>query len=1007
MATVYLAHDLKHRRPVALKVLHPELAATVGPARFLREIEVTAGLDHPHILPMLDSGDAGGLVWYTMPYVEGESLRDRLRRELQLPLDEAVRITCEIADGLEYAHRHRVVHRDIKPENILLAHGHARVADFGVAQALESAGGDRLTGTGLAIGTPLYMSPEQCGGGELDGRSDLYSLGCVLYEMLAGEPPFSGRTPQAIIAKRLSDAAPTVRRIRPTVPPHLDSALTKALAPVPADRFATIGGFAHALVSGQPVSQARHLPVPAVLALYVLVTLAVLLVAYLLTNALGLPNWVPRGALVLSAAGLPIILVTAGLQRRALRATTEGRRQQSSPAPWLTWRRALSGGALAFAALGMVTVGFMALRALGIGAVGSLLGAGVFKERERLVLADFQNATPDSLLSNAVTTAFRIDFAQSPVVTLVPATRIAEVLTRMKRAATARFDPMLAREVAVREGIKGVVSGEIAKVGAQYVLSVQLVSAGDGEVLAARRETASDSTELIAAIDQLSKRLRERIGESLRTIRRNPPLSRVTTGSLEALRKYAQATHAGNVAGDLERAISLLEAAVAIDSGFAMAYGAMGQFLLNSGAGWDRYAEQIRRGHAHLDRLTERERYLMLGDYYTGITYELEKAVAAYRSVLETYPDDLEALNNLGLVYRNAGDFVRAEPLFERAVATDSLPWQPSWNLVWIRVGLGKRREAEATYERLANRFPDIPLVLWLGALLASSGGDYAGAEIRARALVERQGMNPHWRAEGSRQIAHLALLRGMLVEGERHLRQALKADIEAGSPAARLDGAVSLASLNVRFRGEAARGLVEVDTALARYPLDSLKPLDRPYVSLAAIYAAAGKPEKARTLLTQYEQVVKPEERREAEPERHNAWGEVAMAEGRFQDAIDEFRKQRGTSGCHEPGELAVGTTCGLADLGRAYDRLGQPDSAIANYERYSTMPDLFRVYNDARELAGSYQRLGELYEARQDREKARQYYSRFMDLWKNCDPELRPAVTEVRRRLAGLAGD
>jgi eukaryotic-like serine/threonine-protein kinase len=251
MATVYLAHDLKHDRPVALKVVHPELAATLGPERFLREIHTAARLRHPHILPLFDSGEAAGQLWYATPFVAGGSLRDRLRREVQLSIDDALRITGEVAQALDCAHRHGVIHRDIKPENILLEDGQAVVADFGLARAVDAAGGERLTGSGLALGTPAYMSPEQAGGERsLDGRSDVYSLGCVLYEMLAGEPPFTGPTPRAVIAKRMLDPIPHVRTARENVPEAVEQAIIKALAKVPADRFPTAGGFAAALHGG-------------------------------------------------------------------------------------------------------------------------------------------------------------------------------------------------------------------------------------------------------------------------------------------------------------------------------------------------------------------------------------------------------------------------------------------------------------------------------------------------------------------------------------------------------------------------------------------------------------------------------------------------------------------------------------------------------------------------------------------------------------------------------------
>ena len=248
MATVYVAHDVKHRRPVAVKVLRPELAAVLGPARFLREVEIAARLNHPHILPLYDSGEADGYLFYVMPYVAGESLRQRLAREKQLPVDEALTITRQVAAALSHAHAQNVVHRDVKPENILLYEGEAMVADFGIALAVSAVAGERLTETGLAVGTPEYMSPEQSvGEREIDARSDVYSLACVLYELLAGEPPYTGRTAQAIMAKRFVDPVPAVRRLRTTISAGVEAALMKALARAPADRFASAGAFAEAL----------------------------------------------------------------------------------------------------------------------------------------------------------------------------------------------------------------------------------------------------------------------------------------------------------------------------------------------------------------------------------------------------------------------------------------------------------------------------------------------------------------------------------------------------------------------------------------------------------------------------------------------------------------------------------------------------------------------------------------------------------------------------------------
>jgi len=250
MATVYLADDVKHHRLVAVKVLRPELAASIGAERFLREVEIAARLNHPHILALYDSGEAGGCLFYVMPHIKGESLRAKLEREKQLPVEEALAITRQVASALSHAHAHQVIHRDIKPENILLHEGEAMVADFGIALAVNAAADSRVTQTGFAVGTPEYMSPEQ-GAGEptLDARSDVYSLACVLYEMLAGEPPYTGPTARALIAKVMVDPVPAVRRLRPTVPPGVDQALRTALAKAPADRFASMTAFADALAA--------------------------------------------------------------------------------------------------------------------------------------------------------------------------------------------------------------------------------------------------------------------------------------------------------------------------------------------------------------------------------------------------------------------------------------------------------------------------------------------------------------------------------------------------------------------------------------------------------------------------------------------------------------------------------------------------------------------------------------------------------------------------------------
>jgi tetratricopeptide (TPR) repeat protein len=348
MAVVYLARDRKHDRRVALKVLRPELAAAIGAERFLREIEISASLRHPHIVPLFDSGAADGFLFYVMPYVEGESLRTRVERERQLPLDDAVRIALQVADALSYAHSRGVVHRDIKPENILLESGHAVVTDFGVSRAIAEGPGGRLTQTGLALGTPAYMSPEQASGdGVLDGRTDLYALGCVLYELLAGEPPHTGPTPQSILARSLTTGVRPLQPVRATVTPALEAVVKKALAPTAADRYATCHEFAEALraayagapAAAQPASaaqRARRLlgPLLAVLVLGTLAVLARRFVAPASAVAVGRP----------AIAVFPFRPTTAGAEEWSealgdlLATALDGTPGLSVADPWALWR---------------------------------------------------------------------------------------------------------------------------------------------------------------------------------------------------------------------------------------------------------------------------------------------------------------------------------------------------------------------------------------------------------------------------------------------------------------------------------------------------------------------------------------------------------------------------------------------------------------------------------------------------------------------------------------------
>jgi TolB-like protein len=464
------------------------------------------------------------------------------------------------------------------------------------------------------------MAPEQATGeAQVDHRADIYALGVMAYEMLAGEPPFRG-PPQAQVAAHLSRTPAPLTDVRPNLPPALARLVARCLEKLPADRFGSArellaeldavstplpGSAVTAAAPGIPTG--REWPLPHLLGGFGLAAAAVLGLAWGLRALFGLPDWFFPAAVVLLALGLPVIVLAGITHNRRI----AGRGTTSLPLPGrlgrgLTLRRAVRGGIAAFSGLGLVTGAYMAMRFLGIGPVGSLVASGKLSERDRLIIADFSNQTRDPSLGAAVTQAFRIDFQQSKLVSPVEADYVRRVLRRMQRPDSVPVDLAVAREIAQREGFKAVVAGDLQQVGTSLVVSAQLVNAESGEVLATARETARDSTAIIDAVDRVSKELRERIGESLRTIRANAPLADVTTGSLEALRKYSQALRMTSE-GD-QGAPAVLEESVALDSNFAMAWRRLGTILMNQGERPARAREAIARAYALRDRLTFRER---------------------------------------------------------------------------------------------------------------------------------------------------------------------------------------------------------------------------------------------------------------------------------------------------------------------------------------------------------------------------------------------------------------
>ena len=910
MSRVFLAEERALGRKVVIKALPPEIAAAISADRFRREVQLAASLQHPHIVPVLATGEAGGVLWYSMPHVEGQSLRTLLEREGALPPATVVRLLRDIADALEHAHGKGVVHRDIKPENILLSGNHAVVTDFGIAKALATArqsGGIAATTEGLVIGTPAYMAPEQAAGDpHLDQRADLYALGAVGYEMLAGAPVFAATTPQALIAAHISEAPVPVDRVKGAIPGQLSQLVMFCLAKDPARR--------------------------------------------------------PTAAAVRTT-----------LETQGPAAVTSRRRKL-----FLT----IAAG-IALLALTSAATGFWPRR--------SLVSRGLFEGRDRILVAEVQNQTPDSTLGLALTQALRIDLTQSDIMRVVNDQEIKAALGLMQRDPGSRLDESLSRELAQREGIAAVIAAEVAPVGSGFVLSARILASADGNVLAAVREEARNDGELLEALGKLSHELRRRIGESLRSIAATAPLERVTTGSLDALRKYSMGLEALDVQRDLERGEVLLREAIALDSGFAMAWRKLGIRLSNAGKRAQAVAA-LTAAYRNRERLAGTERDWTEASYYGTVTFENDRAVSAYRAILEADSTDWRAMNNLALLYNRINRPAQAESLLRRAIAIDTVRVAPYLNLMETLVEAGKTEVADSVLVIARRRFPTEPAVDWNEVQIRYLQAGDRAADSTLKRIAAANPDDPETQLAVSEVMGLLAGQRGSLREATRRFQAAKRLALAQNDLETHYD-VVFDEALMLITTGQPAVALDLMEQALADHPLSTMEELDRPTLEYAFLYALAGRVDKARAAVRLFEQIP-PELRGREYPFFHSIQAMMAMQEGRLDEANDQL-DQISWDECR---------SCILIERAWISDRQSNRDSTIAAYERFLAEPENDRVYTDAFTLPNTLRRLGELYEDAGNREKAKEYYGRFVDLWKDADRSLQPMVTQARQRIAAL---
>jgi tetratricopeptide (TPR) repeat protein/tRNA A-37 threonylcarbamoyl transferase component Bud32 len=1025
MSRVLLAEEVGLHRKVVIKVLPPEMTGSVNIERFQREIQLAASLQHPHIVQLLTAGAEGDLLYYVMPYIEGESLRGKLAREGSLPVGDVLRILRDVTDALAHAHDKGVVHRDIKPDNVMLSGKHALVTDFGVAKAVAASSGksSTLTSLGVALGTPAYMSPEQAAADpHTDHRADIYALGAMAYEMLCGQPPFTAPTPQAVLAAHVTEKPDPVEKYRSAVQPALSGMVMRCLEKLPADRWqgadevlaqlevmtTPSGGMTPTSttpVNAVSVSQAvrRGHPVR-VAALFGVVAAVILGLTYTVMFFLGLPDWVFLAAVVLLAVGLPVMITTGLLEkRRAVDPTTQheltGVTKQVHG--FFTWQRALKGGTAAFVGLALVAGGWSLLKAMGVGPAATLVSSGALNERDRVILAEFDNVTSDSTIGETVTELLRIDLSRSPTITLVDNNTIGVVLRRMERAPDTRITSDVALEIAEREGIKAVVTGEVRAVGGGYVLAARIESPS-GEVLVAERESAARSDDLVAAVDELSARLRERTGESLRTIRAEAPLENVTTASMEALRIYTRA-EAVNDQGDTDLAASLLEDAIELDSSFAMAYRKLGIVIANAGGEPDRRDSAFARAYALRDNLPDRERYWAEAAYHAYVTHDTEAVITAYRTLLDKYATDAVALNNLALRYERQGRYHDAVELLQRSLDAGNTPAVTLFNMLDDQARIGDLESTERTLAQFADLYPDNPSVGWstVNVLWVKGERDSARAMLQTTMQEHRNTGRIYERSAGA--LREMALFHGALEESWRW--HAVQMDsrpefVARGEPTA-LQRAIDEVDVNVWFQGDPNIGgsLDRLDGLVDSDLFQGIPAEERPYMWLVIINAWAGRPDRARAIHDEYQAEVDSATR--AERDFAALWMDTEMA-------IAEGRPLAGVAGYHALREENPGCLiCWLFNIGAAFEKAGNADSAIAYYQRHLEVPWLFRIDDDAWASPAAYRRLGALYEERGKTELALENYGKFVDVWREADPVLQPQVEDIRERMVELAGE